>query len=82
MLLIMLKSTTQSDITWFLMPTDMSFCHILGIRTPTVIIHSNFSPKDNNFKFRGNSLRLRVNNCKYKAPKLRSKGSRDNKLLA
>jgi hypothetical protein len=35
-----------------------------------------------NFKFRGSSLRLRVNSSKYKALRLKSKDSRDKKLLA
>jgi hypothetical protein len=60
----------------------MSFCHILGIRIPIVIMHSNFSPRDSNLKFRGSNLRLRVNSSKYKVLKLRFKGNRGNKLLA
>ena len=71
----MLRSTTLKDIIWFLMPAHMSFCHILGIRIHTVIMHSNL-------KFRGSNLRLRVNSSKYKALRLKSKDSRDNKLLA
>jgi hypothetical protein len=48
-------------------------------------MHNNFSsfrPRDVNRKFKDNSLRLKVNNFKYNALKLRSKLSRGNKLLA
>jgi hypothetical protein len=67
MQLIMLRSTTPKDIIWFLMPAHMSFCHILGTRILIIIMH--------NFKFRGSSLRLRVNSSKYKALRLKSKDS-------
>ena len=53
------------------MPVHMSLCHISGIRTLTVIIHSKSS-----------SVRLRINKSKYKDLKLRLKGSRDKKLPA
>ena len=71
MQLTMLRSTIQRDTTWFLMPVYMSLCHIPGIRTLTVIMHSNSS-----------SLWLRINKSKYKDLKLKLKGSRDKKLLA
>jgi hypothetical protein len=78
MQLIMLRSTTQKDITWFLMLVHMSFCHILGIKILTIIVHnsfSNFRPRDNNLKFKGSSISLRVNSTKNKALKLKSKVS-------
>jgi hypothetical protein len=62
--LTMPRSTIQRDTTWFLMPAHMSLCHILGIRTLIVIMHSNSS-----------SLRLRINKCKYKDLKFRLKDS-------
>ena len=49
----------------------MSLCHILGIRTLTIIMHNNSS-----------SLQLKVNKLKYKVLRLRLKGSQDRKLLA
>ena len=67
------------------MPAHMIFCHILGIRIPTIIMHNSFSsfrPKDNNLWFKCNNLRLRVHSFKYKALRLRPMDSRDNKLLA
>ena len=64
MQLTMLRSTIQKDITWFLMPACMNSCHILGIRTLTIIMHSNSS-----------SLWVRINKSKYKDLKLRLKGS-------
>jgi hypothetical protein len=63
----------------------MTFCHILGTRILIIIVHNNFSSfrsRDNNLKFKDNSLKLRVNNFKFMALKLKSKVSRDNKLLA
>ena len=80
MQLTMLRLTTWRDITWFFMPAHMSFCHILGSRILIVIMYNNFS-RDNNLRFKHNSLRLRVNNFKYKALRLKPKFSQDNKLL-
>jgi hypothetical protein len=71
MQLATLRSTIQKDITWFLMPTHMSSCHILGTRILIVIMHNNSS-----------SLRFMVNKLKYKVLRLRLKSSRDRKLLA
>jgi hypothetical protein len=69
MQLATLRSTIQRDTTWFLMPVHMSLCHIPGIKTLTVIMHSNSS-----------NLRLRINKFKYKDLKLKLKSSRDKKL--
>ena len=59
------------------MPAHMSSCHILGIRILTIIMRNNSS----NLRSKDNSLPLRVNKFKYKALKLRIKGSRDKKSL-
>ena len=48
-----------------------SFCHTLGIRIVTVIMRNNSS----NLKSKNNGLWLRVNKFKYKALRLRLKGS-------
>jgi hypothetical protein len=60
----MLKSTIQRDTIWFLMAVHMSLSHISGIRTLSIIMHSNSS-----------SLWLKINKSKYKDLKLRLKGS-------
>ena len=85
MQLTMLKSTTRRDIICFFMPEHMSFYHILSTKIVMVIIHNNFSsfrPRDSNLMFKCNNLRLRINSFKYKALRLRFKGSRDKKSLA
>jgi hypothetical protein len=78
MQLIMLRSTIQKDITWFLMPAHTSLCHTLGIRILTVIMRNNSS----HLKSKDNILRLRVDKFKYRALRLRLKGSLDKKSLA
>ena len=78
MQLIMLRSTVQKDITWFLMPAHTSLCYTLVIRILTVIMRNNSS----NLRSKVNILRLRVDKFKYRALRLRLKGSRDKKLLA
>ena len=60
------------------MPAHTSSCYILGIRILTIIMCNNSS----NLRSKDNSLPLRVNKFKYKAIRLRLKGSRDKKLLA
>ena len=77
MLLIMLRSTIQKDITWFLMPAHMSFCHILGIRIPTVIMHNNFRTRHNNLKFR-----VAVSGSGSTAPSIRFSDSRAAKATS
>ena len=57
-------STIHRDTTWFLMLVHMSLSHILGIKTLTIIMHSNSS-----------SLRLRINKSKYKDLRFRLLGS-------
>ena len=49
----------------------MSSCHTLGIRILTIIMRNNSS----NLRSKDNSLPLRVNKFKYKAIRLRLKGS-------
>ena len=51
------------------MLVHLSLCRIPGIKTLTVIMHSNSS-----------NLCLRINKSKYKDFKLKLKGSRDKKL--
>ena len=43
---------------------------------------SSFKPRDNNYKFKDNSLRLNVNKLKHKDLKPRPKDSQDWKPLA
>ena len=60
------------------MPAYTSSCHTQGIRILIVIIRNHLS----NLMFKDNSLCLMVNKFKYKALKLRIKGSQDEKSLA
>ena len=75
MQLAMLRSTIQRNITWSLMPAHTSSCHTLGIK---ILITTMF----NSYKFKDNSLRLRVNKLKHKDPKSRPQDNRDRKPLA